>query len=690
MTAVCESDADDDSSCPVRPTSSSKSSGTRIPLRQLPPEREKVAEAIRRHMLEAMPEVQLTLLGVLERTLYEQGMLEGRAAQPLLLPSRKEEVRFATSQDDISDSASQPATPTLGKQAESGLAAALRQGLRGMQQQMGLLGKKLQDLEGGMRETGRLIFATDAAASNSDDIDHDPAVDVSPSSNLGGAPSLSPSIRQRIFDMDPSNRIAQRKSRLSAVGYVNPLNWLLMRLADLILLAMTIKEPPRSGKLASFVQSTTFETLCAQVICVHALFTAYSADYSIEYLNQEVKVWMLVMEAFFAAFYILELTLKMLVHRLYFFCNEDMSWNIFDFLLVVFGLIDQYTMLVLANEGGRNSLTFMRSIRLVRLVKILRVLRVMRFFRELRLMIYSIMYSLSSFFWCFVMIFFVLYVFALVIIQGVAGSLEQMSPDNHEFSALMSNFGSMTQTMLSLYMATTGGVDWREYHNDLLPVGDGYSVLFLAYTAFFNFAVYNVLTGIFVERAMSVAEPGRDGMILELRRKERAELEQVRRLCHAMDFDNSGSITWAEFSERLENETVKACLQSIGLDVKDAYMFFTTLTEISGDGKVDIDAFCEGCMKMKGQASSIDLAALAFEAKLIRRDVDKAITMLDRNTKILFQGLQEVRRSDCRSDQSRPSQDGEHVPDTPAGPSQEVREHSLQDSPLRNGMLAQL
>lgn len=382
--------------------------------------------------------------------------------------------------------------------------------------------------------------------------------------------------------------------------------------------ATELQEPPRDGRLANIVASRKFESFCAIVICIHAIQTAQVANYNVEHPDGEPEGTMQLMERLFLLYYSLELILKICVHKFWFLWNQDMKWNIFDSILVLLSLWDQISA-SLNSDGGAN-VTFLRSIRLVKMVKIFRMLRVMRFFRELRTMLYSLAGSMVSFFWCFVMIGFILYMFSLVLVQGVATYLADHPEGDHE--DLLREFGSMEDSMFSLYKATTGGNDWEYYYLLIEPIGRLPSMVFVVFTAFFTFAVFNVLTGIFVDHAMQASVPDKDDMIFEMRRKEWNDIEEVKQLCHQMDFDCSGSITWDEFQERLKDPAVKMYMLSLGLEVRDAQIFFETLRNISGTEEVDIDAFVEGCIKMKGTASGIDLAAVSFQAKLMQSSLN--------------------------------------------------------------------
>merc|ERR1711924_47215 len=68
------------------------------------------------------------------------------------------------------------------------------------------------------------------------------------------------------------------------------------------------------------------------------------------------------------------------------------------------------------------------------------------------------------------------------------------------------------------------------------------------------------------------------------------------------------------------NDGVKAFFHSQGLDIKDAEMFFKMLKDAEHEGEaVEIDAFIDGCMKMKGGAKSLDIQALRFRLRGMRK-----------------------------------------------------------------------
>jgi len=320
-----------------------------------------------------------------------------------------------------------------------------------------------------------------------------------------------------------------------------------------------------------------------------------------------------------------ELVCKLIVHRLHFFSNEENGWNMFDFFLVVFAVYDQL-MVALSSDAGGTNLTWMRSLRILKIAKILRVFRLMRLLSELRLMLNSLMGSAISLFWSIMMMLLIFYMFGLVFVQGTASHLLEVEAGDAELSAgnrsdLLKHFGSVQEAMLTLFMASSGGQDWSVYYDYLKVTGWVNSALFLFFNAFTQIALLNILTGIFVENAMKFAAPDRDTLALEHRKQELVQATELRRICHEIDKSGNGKLSTEEFEEHIAQGKLHAYLATLGLDIKDSKLFFDMLREASlRDGEVDIESFVNGCMRLKGGATSLDMQALLFETKVIHRN----------------------------------------------------------------------
>mmetsp|Transcript_21335 Transcript_21335/g.61685 ORF Transcript_21335/g.61685 Transcript_21335/m.61685 type:complete len:643 (-) Transcript_21335:28-1956(-) len=383
-------------------------------------------------------------------------------------------------------------------------------------------------------------------------------------------------------------------------------------------------EPLRTGWVARCVDSRAFEAICALVIMLNGAFTVLTTNYEMENPGRGLTPFMATVELVFMCFYTLELILKLIVHRGYFFCNHDMQWNIFDFLLVVLAIYDTlFTEFYSAGDirSGTN-VTFMRVLRILKMAKILRVVRVMRFFAELRLILNSLLGSLASLFWSIVMLALIFYIFALIFVQGSADYIADLLQGDAVRGGCGEQcvrrlFGSVGETMLTLYQSSTSGIDWKEPYEAIESTGLQNAALFIFFIAFIQIALLNILTGIFVENAMKLAQPDRDTLALKHRANEIAQKEELRRMCQEMN-GYRDAFKKEDFQQALNHSKYRNYLQIIGLDIKDATLFFDMLAS-ANEGEVDIEDFINGCMRLKGAATSIDMQHLVFETKMMHK-----------------------------------------------------------------------
>ena len=168
----------------------------------------------------------------------------------------------------------------------------------------------------------------------------------------------------------------------------------------------------------------------------------------------------------------------------------------FDFLLVLFSICENalsFTLYATRESGGSGvNLGFLRLLRLCKIVKILRVFRALRFFSELRLMLDCVVGSLMNCFWCFIMLLFVMYVFALLLQQGV---LQHLQDRSIELSGdLQTYFSCGAVTLMTLFQSCTGGVDWSDPYKALEQTQSYLHIVFLLYVAFVFISVWNIVT----------------------------------------------------------------------------------------------------------------------------------------------------------------------------------------------------
>lgn len=241
--------------------------------------------------------------------------------------------------------------------------------------------------------------------------------------------------------------------------------------------------------------------------------------------------------------------------------------------------------------------------------------------------------SVESLLWATAAMFVAIFVFAMLFLQGASEYLYGNDPNYTEEVAVevRSNFGSLYLTMLSLYKSGTGGADWEGYYGLMQEMGPGYAVVFLGFVQFFGLVVMNVITGIMVDKVVKAALEDRERCALKWRDEKTREYEAFENTINNIDCDQSGTITWQEFDQVLadENAILASQLASLGLDIKSARVFFKCLQVSACTEDVPIDLFVQGCIRMAGAASSVDLHLLSVQVRTIHEQQMKFMRRME-------------------------------------------------------------
>merc|ERR1712194_238367 len=82
------------------------------------------------------------------------------------------------------------------------------------------------------------------------------------------------------------------------------------------------------------------------------------------------------------------------------------------------------------------------------------------------------------------------------------------------------------------------------------------------------------------------------------------------------DTDGSGQLSWEEFRGHLQDDRMKAYFQTLDLDIRKAHTLFKLLDQ-NENGEVGIEEFLDGCLRLKGQAKSLDLNLVIYQLETL-------------------------------------------------------------------------
>mmetsp|Transcript_118147 Transcript_118147/g.214876 ORF Transcript_118147/g.214876 Transcript_118147/m.214876 type:complete len:675 (-) Transcript_118147:38-2062(-) len=377
-------------------------------------------------------------------------------------------------------------------------------------------------------------------------------------------------------------------------------------------LSSRIEHLSRLSRAERLVSSTKFEMWCSLMILLNAALLGWQTQYRALPENDGASLpWLQVMQTVFTIWFALEVIVRLYAWRLNFFLNKDCKWNIFDLTVVTISVIE----LILQasnNEEMNSNWAVVRMIRILRLVRAVRFIRVVRFFTELRMMIYSSLKSVKPFCWALGILLIIIYVFAIVTTQIVTDYRIE-NPDK-DLTKMLKFFGSLHQSIYTLFMVISSGISWMEPADELISVHWSFAIWMSLYVAFVMFAVLNIVTGIFIESALKSAQDDQDVVIQEEMVHEDSLAQGFLEVFQRCDDDKSGYIDAEEFDLHLSDHRVRAFLHHLGLDIPEAHGLFRLL-DIGGTGRVYAKEFVLGCQQLKGPAKNVDVATLLFQNK---------------------------------------------------------------------------
>jgi len=393
----------------------------------------------------------------------------------------------------------------------------------------------------------------------------------------------------------------------------------------------TARQGRLAGILAKAVSSTQFDLAITGIVFLNSLLIGAQVQHNA--VSDKTVDAFVIMEFSCTAVFTVELCLRLAVHRSRFFTNpQECWWNVFDFVLVGLSLLDAFISLTF--DGGLEGPgAFMGKLgRAIRMFRIVRIIRTVRFLSQLRVMLHMIVSSLQSLFWILVIMLGLIYMFAVVLTQGAADylkdpSIQQLYAHTDEYRQVLDMYGSLFDTVYTLFMCMSGGINWGTASQPMRGPGWVLEAIVIGFVFFMVFAVTNIVNGVFVDGAIELARRDRTTMLEKQREDEESNEKHLIHLLTLMDTDGDQTITFDEFAVSLESKEVVDYISALEVEISDAKVFFQML-DVDGSGKVDIIEFISGMRKFRGEAKSVDIQMMIHENKKLFKLVSGLVGVL--------------------------------------------------------------
>jgi len=359
------------------------------------------------------------------------------------------------------------------------------------------------------------------------------------------------------------------------------------------------------------VQSDYFDYFVSVLLFVSSITIGWSVDYEAKHLHSDEHPAFRVSELFFCICFSIELGLRILVSGSAFFkAGPDIYWNVFDTFLVACQVAEETLSTILPHQVGPQVAEAVRVVRVIRIARVVRMLRLVRFVNELRKLVYLIIASFWSFIWTMVLLFMVTYIVAVFMTSNITFYQESLPVEDPELAVF---FGTVSNSVHSLYQAVGGGIDWGDISNVLISkVSAELAFVFLVYVSFAVLVLLNLATGVFVDGAMKLSRAD----------KEMELVKKVQKAFNFADDDGKGVITLAEFKRAFEDQdqAVVDIFRAIEIKVDRAEDLFLCLDD-DGSGEITAQEFIVGALNLQGPAKALDLAMITQQQRSVSQEI---------------------------------------------------------------------
>eukprot|EP00931_Biecheleriopsis_adriatica_P097006 TRINITY_DN7075_c0_g4_i3.p1 TRINITY_DN7075_c0_g4~~TRINITY_DN7075_c0_g4_i3.p1 ORF type:complete len:461 (-),score=99.36 TRINITY_DN7075_c0_g4_i3:164-1546(-) len=360
----------------------------------------------------------------------------------------------------------------------------------------------------------------------------------------------------------------------------------------------SLKEARCKQQVLRLVLSHHFDLFVGGVLALNAVMMGVEAEIRSQSLDGGIAFD--VLSVLFTMTFAMELALRIAAFGLYFFKHpDDWRWNVFDSFLVLMLIMDEIMKHIDAIPGS----TMFATIKMLRLGRVVRMVRLIRLIPDLKQLVALVTASMSSFFWTAVLQLVVMYCFALYFMNQTADFVAS-NAGTSAAAEVQASWGSLQAAVLSLFMAMTGGDDWKNFISILNEDSVLNGIVFYFYITFATLVMMNLVTGVFVESAQQIISMDREKDLIKLAAACFMEI----------DADNSGQISLDEFIDSLHHGAMITFCSVAGIMPENAVDLFKML-DSDKSGELSISEFVEGCLRLRAPARALDLTGVLLSVR---------------------------------------------------------------------------
>ncbi|CAK0811153.1 unnamed protein product [Prorocentrum cordatum] len=392
-----------------------------------------------------------------------------------------------------------------------------------------------------------------------------------------------------------------------------------------------------TSAVTRFVMSPAFTLALGLLIISSALLVGIETQVfsSLSYQasdSTEVRIVFSTLNYVVTFLFTVEMAARLYVYRHDFFFTERW-WNLFDLAILLLALCEVALELAVSWFPGLANSVFdnggaAKMMRLIRLTRLLRLVRTFRQLKPLRMLVRSIMAAGKSVFWALLLLIMIMFTFGVILTQAVTE--HTAGGTRIEDESLIQFYGDLYRTIVSLWMAVSGGISWIELTMPLERTGNSiWTLMFLVYILIVYFFILNVsMTGVFCQNAIEGAAQDLDLTLEAQVREKQVHVERLALLFHELNDDTEDrdmELSLDELQVLLGKQKVQSWFRSLDIDATQTWKLFKII-DADDSGTVSLEEFVGGCLQLRGPATRVDVESLKWEIRHAEQERTKLLS----------------------------------------------------------------
>lgn len=331
-----------------------------------------------------------------------------------------------------------------------------------------------------------------------------------------------------------------------------------------------------------------------------------------------------IFEHIFTAIFTIELILR--------FMADGWIWimemvNFMDFILIVVtGILPMWILGPLGIKS--NVMRMMQVLRALRLVKLIRMVRTIPMFRIFWTLIRGLMDSGRTLLWTGIILFAVLYVFAVFGVFLI-GKSEAFDEDEVAKHIAETYFGDVPKAFITLFQVLTLD-SWATISRPMMAHSDFIAPFFIFYILVAVLCLGNLITAVIINNSNEKSAQDQELRAREMRDEKNKEIDSLKDIFQEIDADGSGLLSKEEYDEALYTDRggVAAKFTLLGIPEDERNEVFDLLD--TGSGEISIEMFAQGLRDMQGDAKAKDSFTICKKVSHINKNLGNLSVRLKR------------------------------------------------------------